>query len=155
AGRPPVVLQLEDALLGDADLVAPDLVGLVVLRVDRRVEALGREAAPLGEELPGPGEGFLLEVVADREVTQHEEEGAVGLVANLVDIDGAEALLDGAHALRWRGLQPEEVRDHLLYAGGGEADGLVLRRGHARRGGYGQMGRRLDVGCERPAELDA
>src|SRR5690606_14973135 len=155
AGRPPVVLQLEDALFGDADLVAPDLVGLVVLRVDRRVKALGREAAPLGEELPGPGEGFLLEVVADREVTQHEEEGAVGLVSNLVDIDGAEALLDGAHPLRWRGLQPEEVRDHLLHAGGGEEDGLVLRRGHERRAGNVQMVLGLEEVDEHLAELDA
>ncbi len=155
AGRPPVVVQLRDALLRHADLVAPDAERLLILRMHRRVELLGGEVHPLGQELPRPREGFALEIIANREVAEHEEEGAVGLVADLVDIDGAEALLDGAHALRWRGLQPEEVRDHLLHAGGGEEDGLVLGRGHERRAGNVQMVLGLEEVDEHLAELDA
>ncbi len=137
AGGPPVVLQLEDAVFGDADLVAPDGVGLLVVRVDGWVEAVLREADPFGEELPGPGEGFLLEVVTHGEVAEHEEEGAVGLVADLVDIDGAEALLDGAHAHGRRRFQAEEVWGHLLHAGGGEEDGVVA--GGRDEGGAGHV----------------
>ena len=56
----------------------------------------------------------------------------MALVADLVDIDRAEALLDRAHPLGGRFLEPEEVGSHLLHAGRGEEDGLVLRRGHQR-----------------------
>ena len=57
--RPPVVVELVDALFGHADLVAPDQVGLFILRVDGGVEALGGETHPFGQELPRPGKRLV------------------------------------------------------------------------------------------------
>ena len=51
-------------------------------------EPLGR-----GEELPGVGDGLFLEVVAEGPVAEHLEAGEVALVADLVDVAGADALL--------------------------------------------------------------
>ncbi len=124
---PPVVFEFADAGFGDADVVAPDGVGVLVGGMDGGVEVVGIEPHDLGEEFPGPGERFLFEVVADGEVAEHEEEGAVALVADLVDVDGAKTLLDGAEADGGRGFQTEEERSHLLHAGGGEQDrGVVV-----------------------------
>lgn len=52
-------------------------------------------------------DGLLLEVVAEGEVPEHLEEGAVtrGL-AHLLDVEGAHALLVAGHAVAWRGLLP-------------------------------------------------
>ncbi len=134
-GAPPVVGGVEpavvlagdlDLLLRDPDDVLPDGVGGCVLRVDGGNEPLAGDAHGLGQELPGPDEGFPLEVVADGEVAEHEEEGAVALVTDLVDVDGAEALLDGGHPRGGRGFEAQEVGRHLLHAGSGEEDGGVV-----------------------------
>ena len=93
---PPVVRELADPLLRHADLVAPNRVGIGVIRVDRWKEPIGRQSHHLGQELPRPSQRLPLEVVADRKVAEHEEEGAVGLVPDLLDVDCAEALLDRA-----------------------------------------------------------
>src|SRR4029078_4871951 len=60
---------------------------------------------------PGELDGPRLEVVPEREVAVHLEERAVpGGLADLVDVEGAHALLDaGGPAVR-RGLLAEEVR---------------------------------------------
>ena len=83
------------------------------------------EAGNLGQELPRPRQRIPLEVVADRKVAEHEEEGAVALVANLVDIDGAEALLYRGHPRSRRCLQAQEVGRHLLHAGRRQQDGSI------------------------------
>jgi hypothetical protein len=57
----------------------------------------------------------------------------MALVADLVDVDGAEALLDRDHALGGGLLQPHEVRGHLLHASGGEQDRRVVVRHERRR----------------------
>ena len=102
AHGPEVVLVAHalDALGPHADLVDPDLLGLVVAVVHGDPEAVAVEAEDLGEELPGHRDGVVLEVVAEAEVAQHLEEGAVvGVGADDVDVGGAEALLDA----RWPG----------------------------------------------------
>ncbi len=71
AGRPPPVVAVAvavDALGRDADVVVPDVVGLVVVQVDGDVHSLRRQAEQPGAEVPGEGNGVLLEVVADAEV---------------------------------------------------------------------------------------
>jgi hypothetical protein len=109
-----------DPLPGHADLVGPDLDRLVVGFEDGHPDAFGIELEDRGGQLPGQRDGLLLEVVAEREVAQHLEEGEVaGRRADDVDVGGAEALLDG------RGPRPRR----LLLA---EHVGLELH--HARRG---------------------
>ena len=92
ARRSPPVLALgeaEDLVLRHAD-GHPELLGLDVLRrvlvalEDRDPEPLGGEAELHGQELPGPLDGLLLEVVAEGEVAEHLEEGEVARVADLL-----------------------------------------------------------------------
>src|SRR5262249_26120642 len=78
----------------------PEQRGLVVLRVDRRPEALRIEAVallPVGQELPGEGDGVLLEVIAEGEVAEHLEEGVVA--ARVADVVEVVVLAPGPHAL--------------------------------------------------------
>ena len=88
----------QDALGRDAAL-EPEVVCLVVIGVDRDPQALGVDAELDGKELPRPLDGVGLEVVAEREVAEHLEEGEVRLVPHFLDVRGAEALLDGGEAV--------------------------------------------------------
>ena len=96
--------------------VAPDLLGLVVVEVDRDPQPLGVEAVTTvghgaGEQLPGVADGAFLEVVAEGEVAAHLEERAVpGGLADLFDVRRAHALLHAGGARDGRLDLTEEVR---------------------------------------------
>jgi hypothetical protein len=136
AGLPEVVLAPEedDAVVGDADR-APHLDGLgvgaepqpLVAAEDGDPDLVRFEAKALRGELPGVLGGALLEVVADREVSEHLEEGEVPLGgADDLDVDGAEGLLAGGQALRRRLLLAPEVGLEGLHAGRREEDRGVV-----------------------------
>ena len=103
----------------------PDRERFLVLAEHRDREPLLVEAVVLGEQLPREDDRALLEVVAEREVAQHLEEGVVARgVADVVEV---VVLAAGAHALlRGRGgvvgarlLAGEHVLE-LHHAGVGE-----------------------------------
>ena len=135
---PEVVLlaELKDALGGDADLLVPNLKGVVVGRgglisgEDGGVEPLRVQAHPVGagEELPRPVDGVPLEVVAEREIAQHLEIGAVaGGVADVLNVAGADALLAGTDAVAGGLLLAGEPGLHGGHAGVDEQQaGVVL-----------------------------
>ena len=113
-------------------------VGLVVGVVDRDQQALGRQLPDLGQQLPGPGDGFLLEVVAERPVAEHLEEGVVARgVADLVEVvvlaAGAQAALHVGRAHVAALLGAEEHVLELDHAGVGEQQGRVVARHQRRR----------------------
>src|SRR5690606_35475693 len=64
---PKVVLlaQADDPFPGQADLLMPNLEGLVVVQVDGGPQPLPGQLHPLGDELPRPADGLLLKVVAE------------------------------------------------------------------------------------------
>ena len=88
----------------DADL-EPEVVGLVVARhavlspEDGDVELVRRHGEPLGRghQLPGVGNGLLLEIVAKAEVAEHLEEGVVAV--GEAHVFQVVVLAAGAHAL--------------------------------------------------------
>ena len=90
-------------------LPQPD--GLVVIEIDGGPEPFGVEPVAalvdrVGQQRPGQLDGAALEVVAEREVARHLEEGVVpGGDADLVDVGRADALLDAGRAVhggvRW------------------------------------------------------
>ena len=85
-----------------------------------------REPLLVGEEFPGPVDGFALEVVAEAEVAEHLEEGVVvGGAADVVDVAGAEAFLAGGGAGEFELHFAEEVVLELVHAGGREEHGGV------------------------------
>ena len=118
---PEVVLlaQTHHVVRGNADLLGPDIVGLVVLLVHRDVQAILGDSHPLvtGQELPSPGDDLVLEVILEGEVAQHLKEGTVaGSDAHALDIRGADALLAGGHAVTGRLLLCQEPLFHGCHA---------------------------------------
>ena len=124
------------------------IVGLVVVQVDGDVQALRLQAEQAGAEVPGEGDGVLLEVVADAEVAQHLEEGEVLVVAYLVDVGGAEGLLAAGETATGRGLLAHEEGLEGHHAGGGEEQGGIAG-GNQRSGRHVQMLPLLEKSDER------
>src|SRR6267378_261049 len=94
-GRPEVVFVTKpaDPLGRDAGLL-PDLEALVIVVVDAGPKPHLFELQLFRQELPGVGDGFLLEVVTEGEVPEHLEEGQVmAVMAHHVDVHRAEYLL--------------------------------------------------------------
>ena len=134
-----VVADADDALGGNADFLVPDVVGLVVLGIDRDPELFGGQHEVLRQELPGEVDGVMLEVVAEREVAEHLEERVVaGGVADVVKVvvlaAGADALLGrrgaGVRAL----VEAEEHVLELVHAGVREEKRRVMGGDDRARG---------------------
>ena len=131
-----LVADARDAVLGDADLLRPDRIGLVVGVIDRDPEPLGRQPVGLGEQLPRVVDRVALEVVAEAEVAEHLEERVVARgVAHVLEVvvlaAGAYAALRGGGALVRAGLLAEEHVLELHHPGVGEEERRVVP-GHER-----------------------
>mmetsp|Transcript_8482 Transcript_8482/g.19812 ORF Transcript_8482/g.19812 Transcript_8482/m.19812 type:complete len:233 (+) Transcript_8482:2545-3243(+) len=146
AHLPEVVLHAarEDARLGHVahpERFRLEVLGHAKLRVALEVgdvEALGIDAVRPREELPRPGDGVLLEVVAEGPVAEHLEEGVVvHVLANVVKVvvlaARADALLRVGRALELRHLGgrvglAEEDGLELVHARVDEEEGRVVER---------------------------
>ena len=152
AHLPEVVLlrAAEDALLGD--MLLPVAVGLgvhlevvaLVASEDGDVEVLLVDVHHLGEELPGVGDGLLLEVVTKAPIAQHlEHRVVVGVVSHLFEVvvlaADAQALLCVAGAGVGRGGVAEEDVLELVHARVGEHEGGVVLHYHGSRGDHGVL----------------
>ena len=163
AGLPEVVLapELHDPLARDPDRL-PDadrlLVGaeaeFLVAAEDRDPDVLLGEAERAGGELEREPRRALLEVVADREVAEHLEEGQVARGrADDLDVDGAEGLLAGRQARRGRLLEAHEVRAQRLHPGRREQHGAIEGGRHERPAGQALVAAFLEEAEERVADL--
>ncbi len=129
-----------DAALGrHADVLRPELEGLVVGGVDRDPELLLRQPVVDGEQLPGEADGVPLEVVAEAAVAEHLEERVVARrVAHVLEVvvlaARAHAALRGHRPVVWALLQAEEHVLELVHAGVGEQQRRVVA-GHERARG--------------------
>ena len=92
-------------VVGNA-LFMPQLNGLVVILIDRHVEAVLGKTQVLwaGDKFVGPSNCVSFGVATEGEVAEHLEEGKVTRIANILDIVGTQALLtrgraDFAHCL--------------------------------------------------------
>ena len=121
-----VLAQTGDVVLGNAQR-APHVVGLVVLGKDGEVQAVKRQLELLGDELKGPGASLLLGDAAKREVAEHLEEGQVtAVLANAIDVVGADALLAGNRADLLHGLLALVVLLKLVHAGVGKQQRRIV-----------------------------
>ena len=100
-----ITVESRNLLRRNTNLLVPDLKGLIVGRgglvagEDGGIKAVRINAHPLraGQEFPGKGNGLLFEVIAEGEIAQHLEIGAVaGGLADVLNVAGADALLAGA-----------------------------------------------------------
>ena len=157
ARLPEVVLaEPLDALGTDADRVPPDLLGVVVGEVHGDPQPLGVEAHHLGDQLPGPGDGIGLEVVAEAEVAEHLEErqvplGAPDLLEVVVLPPGPHALLHGRGPLERRDLLTQEVGLERHHPRHGEQQRRVV--GDERRRRHGHMAALDEEGGESAPQI--
>ena len=135
AGGPEVIVlaQTRDVILGNAQ-GTPHVVGLVVLGKNGKVQAIERQLELLGDELKGPSASLLLGDAAEREVAEHLEEGQVtAVLADAIDVVGADALLAGNRANLPHGLLALVVLLKLVHAGVGKQQrGVVGNEGRRR-----------------------
>ena len=128
---PEVVFLAEfiDAVLRDHHLLVPDLIGFVVAFINGRIQTLGIQADDLGQELPCPRNGLILEIITEREVAQHLEESAVprGL-ADVLQVACTDALLAGGHALPGGDFLACEIRLEGGHTGVDDQKALVVMR---------------------------
>ena len=123
--RPVVLGHAEpvDPVVGQAGDPLPDRDRLVVVEVDRDVQdrlvdAVAALGLRLGDQVPGSLDRAFLEVVAEGEVAVHLEERAVPVgLADLFDVERADALLDADRTRVRRRLLTEEVRHERHHAG--------------------------------------
>jgi len=92
---PKVVLGAAGDDSGFGEEAEPELAGFLIRREPQAVisseisgiEAVRGEVEDVGEELPSPGDGFFFEVVAERPVAEHFEEGVVVVVfADVIEV---------------------------------------------------------------------
>ncbi len=111
--------EAENLFSRNADLLVPDVERLVVIQIDGRIQAVLIKADDLRQEFPGPGNGFVLEIIPEGKVAEHLEEGQMtGGMADIFNITGTHALLAGCHTV---------VRRHFL------AGKIRLKRCHTCR----------------------
>ena len=118
---------------------APQFLGLAIglepfgriAHENRCVQARFVELPDVGEQFPGPFDGFALEVVAEGPVAEHLEKGVViGVLADIVEIvvlaAGADALLAVGRPVVFAFFSAEEDRLELIHAGVGKQErGIV------------------------------
>ena len=134
ARSPKIVVgsEAEYSVRGQADLLVPDVEGLVVVEVYGRVEAVGLKADALRQELPRPRDYFVLEIVSEAEVPKHFEERMMARrAADVLDVVSADALLRRRRPRHLRRLEPEEVRLERHHSGYSKKEGRVVR--HQRK----------------------
>ncbi|CDE45996.1 uncharacterized protein BN620_00478 [Sutterella sp. CAG:351] len=98
-----VIADTDDSFSGDADFLVPDVVGLVIINVNRHPQTVFRQLKNLRQEFPGPRNRVLLEIVAEAEVAQHFKErvmtrGVADVIQVVMLAAGADALLAGRRA---------------------------------------------------------
>ena len=119
----------EDTLRRDTLLLVPDLESFIVILVDGRVQTVGIQTNHFRQELPGPCDRFLLEIIAEGKVTQHLKESAVtGSLTYILNITGTDALLAGRHTCAGRNLLTGKVRLQGSHAGGDQQYTVIIVR---------------------------
>jgi hypothetical protein len=145
AHLPEIVLfvEPENAVLGHARHLLPKPLGLIILAEDSDVKLVFRQAVFACNQVPGKLDGFGFEVVAEREVAEHLEEGV--MAARETDIFQVVMLAAGADALLRTGgaavvalFHAQEDVLELVHTGVGEQQRRIVG-GHQRRTAHDAM----------------
>ncbi len=127
----------QNPALGQARDFLPQVERLVVVDEHRHQQSIGGQPELPGDEVPGELDGTILEIVAEREVAEHLEEGVMARgVADIVEIvvlaARAHAFLRAYRARIGALLKAGEHVLELHHAGIGEHQRRIVAR-HQRR----------------------
>jgi hypothetical protein len=147
----------EDPALGKPDLLVPNRVRVVVTLENRDDEPIRVQPVPVRQEVPCEVDRLGLEVVSEREVAEHLEEGVVSRA--LADVIEIIVLSRDPHALLRAGrsavvprLLPQEDPLELDHSGVREHERRIPIRNQRRRR-HGPMIPLLEVAQEGLADL--
>ena len=120
-------------------LVALEGIGIVAAFENGHIEAVFVNTAHPSQKIPGPPNGFLLEIIAEAPVAEHFEEGVVvGIAPHLFQVvvlaADPQALLGIGHAPELRAAHPQEILLELVHPGIGEQQGRVILHHQGCRG---------------------
>src|SRR5260370_40840397 len=138
-----LVADADTALFRHADLLPPEIVGLVILVIHRRPQAFRRQLVLLGQQIPGIADRIALEVVAEGEVAEHLEEGVMARrVTDVLEVvvlaTRPQTPLCGGRALVGPCFPAEKYVLELHHARLGEQHRLIVGR-NERAGGDGRV----------------
>ena len=128
----PEVIRLAHALdvrRFKANLLRPDLIGLLILLINSDINPIGGHADHLRKKFPRPGDGLPLKIIAEREIAQHLKKGAVARgFPHIFNIRRAHTLLAGRHAFARRRYLAGKKLFHRRHAGVDEQQALIPLR---------------------------
>ena len=136
ADFPEIILQPDDAFIGYADDIVPDMIGFIIFRINGDPQLVSGQFQFFGKKFPGPGDDFFLEVIAKREVAEHLEIRLMpGRMADVLDIIRTDALLTRRDPLGRRFLLAREEGLERGHTGTDQKQGRVVMRdeGSARK----------------------
>ena len=128
-----VVTDADNFFFWHADLVGPNIVCLIIIRIDGDEQFFLRQFINFREQFPGKLNRFALEIIAEAEVAQHFEKRVVP--CGIADVFQIVMFAPGAHATL-RGNRPDiaalfntqETVFELVHAGVGKQQrGIVAR----------------------------
>ena len=138
---PEVILfaQADHVVFGDADRLGPDIIGLVIVLIDRDIQAVSGDFQLFGQELPSPGNDLFLEIILEAEVAQHFKEAAMACGnADALNIRGTDALLAGGNTVAGRFFLAKEPLFHRCHTAVDKQQAGVIF-GHQREAAKAQM----------------
>ena len=145
AHRPEIVRggDADDLTSGQAGDLLPQNGRVLILGIDGDGELLLGDAVFLGHQIPGKLDRAILEVIAEREIAEHLEEGVMpGGVADILEVvmlaAGADAFLRRGGAAVGALLRAGEDVLELHHPRIGEEQGRIVAR-HERRGWHHLM----------------
>ena len=132
-------LKADHVVFGDADRLGPDIIGLVIVLIDRDIQAVSGDFQLFGQELPSPGNDLFLEIILEAEVAQHFKEAAMACGnADALNIRGTDALLAGGNTVAGRFFLAKEPLFHGCHTAVDKQQAGVIF-GHQREAAKAQM----------------
>ena len=111
--------EAENPICGNADHLVPQIPGLIVILIYRRIQPVRIKADPFrrSKKLPCPGYGFLFKIITEGEIPKHFEICPVpGSLPDIFNIRRADALLAGGHSMSRRLLFTSKPSLHRRHA---------------------------------------
>ena len=134
-----ITVKTGDSLRSHTNLIYPDIKGLIILTVNRRIETLRLHTDHLCQELPAPGNGLVLEVISEGEIPQHLKESKMSCrLTYIFNIAGSDTFLTGSHPAAGRDLLSGEIGLQRCHTGINNQQRIIVMR-YQRKAVHSQM----------------
>ena len=139
ADLPEVIFQTNNTFIRDAYDIVPDMIGFVIFGINGDPKLIRRQFQLFGQKFPSPGNDFLFEIIAKREVAQHFKISMVtSCAADVFNIVRTNTFLAGRNARRRRFHLPCKKRFERCHSSPNQQQGRIIMR-NERGTGKNQM----------------